>query len=744
MPPDILKNSGLVENLTNVGLTALLGPLGKQLNDTVGISDKLENVTYKPRSNKSKHSSKKPKKSRVQKFNADDDWFYRLSEGEQKRYLDKHPNSKFHKTVNTKPVEESPLPSPDDKNNKRTYPEQVQAPTEPEKPKVVSPVPEHIKKEGDPKPEKKVKVVSPKKYVRPKKKKRPKHKNVFKSRKDRKKTVSAIFASVLAKLDRDTEVMHNALKSLYLILLYSTEDNKAINKKIISKAKKDWEPDLMAFLTKYKIPKLAIQKLLQAAYNDAKFTQQMSDYLVRAGDAIRGKKTALDKDTSIPKIELQLFGNFVSYFKRNSQTALNNLDRRVSILKDTDLTSAFLSTTSSTSKPQTAQDQKDLSKQLETIVKKVTKKSGQTKLTADEAKKLRATDPELYSTYNKLRQSALSVYKNYIKKLIRSSGKDKMEYYRVLDALKKANIEHTLPDGFKGLIDENLDLYTSKGQMIKGRPAGDVVMNPAYKPDEDNAYVFTAKTPMGQAYFYTVDFKQEKQTKKFENVGNLEKNIKAIQAKWQSDLRNAPKENTRLQAAQLELMFRFAARSGTGKGATGITTLLNKHVKPNSAGGLTISYTGKKGAAQKHVLLPNKPIDRLLIKIILNKKAEGGPSDPLWTYGSKTKALPVSSTANYLKQISGDPNAKLHYVRHILGTKLARDIMKRSPLKKGVSQSAAEKWYKEAMKKVGEELVHSIGGKVTGTTAIQSYIDIGLQQQFFKDLGLRVPTWLKI
>lgn len=743
MPSNILKNSGLVENLTNVGLTALLGPLGKQFNDTVGISEKIENIPTSTKVSKRKNSTneKKSRKRKQPNYRRGDDWFYLLSEKEQKRYLDEHPNSKFHKTVNTKPVD-GHKPT-EERKGRRVYPKQVQAPTTEEKPKVISPVPDHIKKEGDPKPEKKVRVVSPKKYVKPKKKKRQKN-NVFKSRQTRKKSLSAIFASVLAKIDSDTKAMHNALKALYLILLYSTEDNKAINKNLIRKAQKDWEPDLMQFLTKYKIPKLAIQKLLQAAYTDAKFTQQMSDYLVRAGDAIRGKRAALDKDTSIPKIELQLFGNFVSYFKRGSQTALNNLDRRVSILKDTDLTSAFLNTSSSASKPQSAQDQKTISKQLKALVKKVTKKSGQTKLTADEAKKLRDENPELYKAYNKLRQTSLSVYKNFIKSLVRSSGKTKLEYRKVLDALKKEKIEHTLPEGFTGFIDENMDFYTTTGQMIKGRPAGDVVMNPAYNPDEDNSYVFTAKTPMGQAYFYTVDFKQEKQTKKFENVGNLEKNIKGIQAKWQSDLRNAPKENTRLQAAQLELMFRFAARSGTGKGATGITTLLNKHVKPNSAGGVTITYTGKKGAAQKHVLLPNKPLDKYLIKLILSKKAEGGPNDPLWTYGANSKALPVSSTANYLKQISGDPNAKLHYVRHILGTKLARDILKRSPLKKGVSQSAAEKWYKDAMKKVGEELVHSIGGKVTGTTAIQSYIDIGLQQQFFKDLGLRVPAWLKI
>jgi ribosomal protein L16/L10AE len=62
-------------------------------------------------------------------------------------------------------------------------------------------------------------------------------------------------------------------------------------------------------------------------------------------------------------------------------------------------------------------------------------------------------------------------------------------------------------------------------------------------------------------------------------------------------------------------------------------------------------------------------------------------------------------------------------------------------------QSEAEKIYKKAMEKVGELLNHKTGigttEKVTGTTAIQSYIDPQLQIQFFEDLGLRTPTFLE-
>ena len=74
--------------------------------------------------------------------------------------------------------------------------------------------------------------------------------------------------------------------------------------------------------------------------------------------------------------------------------------------------------------------------------------------------------------------------------------------------------------------------------------------------------------------------------------------------------------------------------------------------------------------------------------------------------------------------------------------------MAKSTFKKGpdLKQSEVEKWYKKAMEEVGRVLNHKrgIGGgeKVTGATAIKSYVDIAMQKQFFTKLGLRIPAFL--
>ena len=48
----------------------------------------------------------------------------------------------------------------------------------------------------------------------------------------------------------------------------------------------------------------------------------------------------------------------------------------------------------------------------------------------------------------------------------------------------------------------------------------------------------------------------------------------------------------------------------------------------------------------------------------------------------------------------------------------------------------------KAMKEVGEKLHHQTGGKVTGMTAINSYISPAVSASFFTDLKLRVPAWV--
>jgi len=74
------------------------------------------------------------------------------------------------------------------------------------------------------------------------------------------------------------------------------------------------------------------------------------------------------------------------------------------------------------------------------------------------------------------------------------------------------------------------------------------------------------------------------------------------------------------------------------------------------------------------------------------------------------------------------------------------ELTKECPFKKGdpkTTQSGVEKWYKEALLPIGDALHHRTGEKVTAMTALNSYVDVFLQLEFFKNLGLRNPSFLE-
>ena len=207
-------------------------------------------------------------------------------------------------------------------------------------------------------------------------------------------------------------------------------------------------------------------------------------------------------------------------------------------------------------------------------------------------------------------------------------------------------------------------------------------------------------------------------------------------------------------AAEVEIIFSFGAREGNPKNGTidretgeriptyGITTLLVKHVIPHE-GGYRIMYDGKKLSPLDYVIKPNTSVNKKIIAVITKELQDKKPDDPLWT-DEKGKVIPSQYVAQKYFKSLGAGSATLHKVRHLLGTDIAKKILAESPLKKGVSQSEAESWYKESLKKVGVALGHHSGNNITSSTAIKSYIDPNMQKKFFSDLGLKIPAWLQV
>lgn len=552
------------------------------------------------------------------------------------------------------------------------------------------------------------------------------------------------------------EVLDDALKNLYLIFAYAfapydEQETKSIRPipKQLTDASKKWDANTAKFLTQFGIPKAPVAKVLKGARANAIFTNELDQTVTDIGVALFRARPTMDKDISIPAEKLAILRDLGSAFRSNSNGAVTRLEKRVALLRDTNLTSLF---TIAEVAPASSDDQKAVFDSIKKLTKKYARVSTDKLSLTDEAE-MKLKHPEQHKEYRKLRAQARKIYENFVRDYVRRSGRPYVPYEELMKALTKNRIVNSLPTGFVGNVDEHLNLVTEAGKVIQGTAVSEVIMNPKYDPETDDTYVFKAKGPAGTNNIYTLDYIAEKRgARKEEKLGDMEENAAKYRGKWLRDLTMGGESRNRIMAAEVEIMYITGARTGNPGNATidratgetiptyGITTLKVKHIVPYQ-GGYRISYDGKKLSASDYMILPKTPTNKRIIKIIdeLREGKEG--NDPLWTF--QGKHIPTLAVANYFKGLGA--KATLHTVRHMLGTKLARDILKSSPLKKGaVTQSAAEKWYKEALVKVGEALSHTTGNKATSITAIKSYISPSLQIEFFKKLGLRTPAWLQI
>ncbi len=547
------------------------------------------------------------------------------------------------------------------------------------------------------------------------------------------------------------EVLEDTLKSLYMLFAYAFAPVDEKTEKVLRPIPKGiadnsraWEANFIKFVEQFKLPKTSVKRLLSAARADKRFDAEIDKDVSNLGVALFRARPLIEKDITIPADRLSMLKDLGAAFRSNSAGAITRLEKRVGILKDPALSAMF---SMEDLAPATANDQKTVFDQIKKLSKKHTGVATQ-KLSLEDAIRLKEKNPEAYKAYTKLRNEAKKIYENFVRDYVRKSGRPYVKIEDLRSALVKNKIVHSLPTGFVGNVDESLNLVTEAGKVIQGTNALSVEMNPKYNAADDNAYVFRA----GNNNIYTLDYMAGRRaTRKEEKLADLQENYTKYRTKWLQDLKGGDNRNKPMAAA-VELIFITGARTGNPGNKTidrttgeeiptyGITTLKVKHIVPYK-NGLRISYDGKKLSTNDYVVLPTTTTNRRLISVI-NELQEGKqPNDPLWTYNGKH--IPTLAISNYFKALGA--KSTLHSVRHMLGTKLAKEILSQSPLKKGkVSQAAAEKWFKEALVKVGETLGHTTGAKPTSITAIKNYIDPSFQIEFFTKLGLRTPKWLHI
>lgn len=466
----------------------------------------------------------------------------------------------------------------------------------------------------------------------------------------------------------------------------------------------------------------------------AKNTTKIQDSLEKIAEKIRDKKDVIKKDIDLSTDNLKLLGNVVSIVRTGSNSAMNSMANIV--IKQGDALVARLF------KLEDVLDQQTIIKELDSFVRKTFRKSVD-QLTVEDKNRLREKDPVAYKTFLRLQRERGQAVKDYVRNMVLAeapAGQLMVPVSTMLQYLKRSNIEHKIPS-FKGFIGPNMELYTSERKKLNGSITGRVEYNPAYDPKKDNTYVFLHYPLFGKGEpqrIYTIDYKQDKTADKFNVVGSLTKVIEDVRKKWMKDLKADIKSEQAVCALILELIYITSARIGSQRGATGISSLLVKEYSARGSSSFSLNYVGKKGIKQKHVV----PLDTVVTRHLagmLNKLSVGKkPTDLLMTYG-KGKPITGTKVNNYLRSLGVPAGVTVHKFRHARGSILARKILDGHPFGKGtrVTDAQANKWILEALKKVGTELGHMNGDKVTATTAIQNYIDPNILREWFDGLGVR-------
>lgn len=371
-------------------------------------------------------------------------------------------------------------------------------------------------------------------------------------------------------------------------------------------------------------------------------------------------------------------------------------------------------------------------------------------LSVDEAKTAKELYPEDYAEYLRQRKAYTSEWKSVASSLCKKF----LPYETLYQRLAAAGFDNVITAGFTGLIGPDLKLYTKDQELIDGVPSvsfyPSVVMNPAYGKEGADQWVFRGIKADGTkgGYFYTTAFKHAQHIDKHTKVRTLD--VPAIRKKWLPKVKRFDiEEVTCVTATVLEMLWQFTARVGTVGNATfGISTLLVKHVTITPKG-IVIKYKGKDSVATTHKLLPSVLEHRPLIKNIIALVDGKTGANPLFTVvrdGVHKRILPA--TVNKYWRMCGAPeDVGVHKIRTWRGTNAFYEIITAAlQNKRPKTLAEARALFKRAAEQVGAMLNHvrstAAGDKVTGITALNSYIDADIQVMYWQELGYELPPKL--
>ena len=492
---------------------------------------------------------------------------------------------------------------------------------------------------------------------------------------------------------------------------------------------------------------------LQTAVNQILKGRNKSAAYQIIGQELKNLNEYAKGDTEVPHEDFELFKTFGNFFRTESPVALNRLVKLASASESPWVVQRLAPI---------ASDQGSTRKQLETLVNNLVGRKD-IALTVPEAQQIAELKPTEYKAYLSLRKAFNQAYKDALVAYIRKSGKDKVKYADALNYLKLNGIQHMMSEGFDGYIDDRFRLYTKQGKQIEGMPNAvtfpTIVMNPSYGHPGGGDWVFRADRVDGSKgpTYYTTDFKKNAAQQKFKAVADLSHKMPQIRNKWLALLKRYHKADaTAVVACILEMLYEFSARIGSlgnkagGSSTYGVATLLVKHAVPDAAGNITLRYKGKDGVPTVHKLMANNPVHKTLIAVIDDLIKDKDPKERIFTVGdgAKRRGITPAEVNRVFKGLGAGDAVTVHKIRTYHGTTLFKELMDNVLNgKRPQNEKDALAIFKKMGEAVGKRLNHvrnsNTGTKVTGTTALNNYIDTSIQIQFFRELGIRLPKFLE-
>lgn len=505
-----------------------------------------------------------------------------------------------------------------------------------------------------------------------------------------------------------------------------------------------YEKEALPFLDRFKIKvptRNAVRVIVEGARPDK--DDNADDKISTLFEVLKAKTPLLVAETDIQKQQLDLIKDFrLAHF--GNEAAHKRLIRGVSAIGDPKVTVFYTHEVDKKAVNSTYNS-------LKTLVSKHGSSEGYIMPTEvltrwqEQAKKT-GVKTAAHARYLELRRDVTATFKKALTNMVRGSNQPYLPLRDVINSLDAQGIVHNLPSGFVGNIDDLGRFYTTEGKRLLQTPSGDVRMNPKYDPKKDNAYVceFTPAFAQKPTRGYTEDYRTSAKTAKFDIVSDVMPKLPALTKKWLPDMRKATTSREGLLATLCEFIYDTSARVGNKNAATGgektygATQLLVKHFKFNTQGnGATITYIGKSGGKQAHKVKFTSVRGRQLGEA-LKKLVEGkAPNDPVFTF--KDKQVTGAMINRYLHTLGFPRSFTIHKLRTARGTVMASTLLKDSPFKKGGTWKDRDvhKWLETELLKIGSELGHMSGDKVTSATAIQNYISPELLEEFYGNLGIR-------